>query len=473
MKKQAIKNGQDAVKMSAGKDTVSRVLLIGAIILYSVSLMLLANLALADGIDNTYGALIKVNNRLDGNAFGKLNASVKSVHGNVLSIDIKNTDYVNLNKVAGVCDSHLDHVSDGSAEGFNAEFFTTKYAGADVVVGILSNGAALDAKAMSQLKKVEPSENVGFISYRSDDPNSTVIIHNLKGGESNLVQALAYMQDYAKTVNKPLIIELDLKGPELQNPLFVQVCQRVAESGVQFLGAPDFTTGYTDSKAPLQLAFTMFNSATGKITDQSDFWAIDEVKGQKIMLMGSDEKLCAIDFIKESGFDKIFMSNTSDDIVMVMALNADGEVNYYHVTNKETALIPRELLNGTPVLEDGLDGIYPFHTKMAMFNGAAPQNQFVALGKAGKQVDLGRHSGMAVSVGSPEARTLAMSLQNLDPQLKIEIRDQHGETVYLNRPDTETKSIQTKIDLSEGAEGLYFLDLTSPQFHQTFALLMD
>ena len=158
---------------------------------------------------------------------------------------------------------------------------------------------------------------------------------------------------------------------------------------------------------------------------------------------------------------------------MVTALTAEGEVNYYHVANRETALIPRELRNGTPVLEDGLAGIYPYHTKMAMFNGAVAKNQFVQLTKANAHVEMQSVAGMNLSIGSLSERTLAMSLNNLSAELQIEIKDENGETVYLNRPDSEAKSLQTKIDLSDGAEGLYFLDLTSPQFHQTFALLMD
>jgi len=80
---------------------------------------------------------------------------------------------------------------------------------------------------------------------------------------------------------------------------------------------------------------------------------------------------------------------------------------------------------------------------------------------------------MALSVGSPSSGTLAMSLSHLDEQVQIQIRNENGETVYQNHPDSETQSIQAKINLSEGAEGLYFLDLTSPQFQQSFALRMD
>ena len=64
----------------------------------------------------------------------------------------------------------------------------------------------------------------------------------------------------------------------------------------------------------------------------------------------------------EAGFEKVYMSNSSADLVMVTAITASGEVSYYHVQNKETALIPRELMNGTAVLEDGMNGVYPYHS---------------------------------------------------------------------------------------------------------------
>lgn len=471
MKKQAIKNGQQTTLKTTEKDTVSRVLLIGAIILYSASLVLLANVAMA-GETSNHGALIKVNNKLDGNAFTTINPVVKSVHGNVLSIDVSNSNYQKLNMVEGVCASQLDITVTTTPSSANPKATKAKYAGADVVVGILNNSGILTAKDIATLQKVEYNANVGFISYQSEDPSSTVIMRNIVGGESNLVQALAYMQEYANTVEKPLIIEMVLSGEELTNPLFVQVCQKIADTGVQFLGA-DLGSKYLNEKAPIQLAFSMFNAETGQLTDVSDFWAISEVKEQEIMLLGSDDKTCSVQFQTEAGFEKVYLSNSSDDLVMVTAITSDGEVNYYHVVNKETALIPRELMNGTPVLEDGMNGVYPYYTKMALFNGATAQNQFVELSKGVKSVEISDAGGMTMSVGSPAPQTLAMSLENLMGQLEIEIKDENGDVVYRNQPDSDTQSITTKIDLSDGAEGLYFLDLTSPLFHQTFALLMD
>jgi len=469
MKKQEMSTGTEPSMINAGKDSTSRVLLVVAVILYSASLILLANLALA-GEKGKIGALIKVNNQLDGDAFEALNAKVKSFAGNVLAIDIPETSLASIGTVKGICASNLDH-SRSNELGFDASATKAKYAGAGVVIGILDNNGVLSASAHSNLQKMEVGSNVGFISYVSDDPNSTVIMRNIKGGESNLIQALLYMEEYAKTVEKPLVIELKVGAEEMSNALFVQVCQKFAETGVQFLGC-DISRGIS-SEAPIQLAFSMFNSETGQITDQSDFWAIQEVKEQKIMLMGSDKQTCTVHFQTESGYDKIYLSSTSSDLVMVTTISADGSVNYYHVENKETALIPRKLINGTPILEDGLAGIYPYHSKGILYNGAVASKQFVTVKHTLEHVQLNSNNGMAMKIGSPSYRTLAMSLENVSSNLCIEIKDETGAMVYRNQPDEDIQSIRTRIDLSGGMEGLYFLDLRSPEFHQTFALMMN
>ena len=470
MKKQEANTIGKAMKTQAGKDNTSRVLLIAAVVLYSASLILLANLALAD-TSSKMGALIKVNNKLDGTAFAQLEADVKSISGNVLAVDVPQTSMARVSSVKGVCASHID-LTRATSISMNPEAEQAKYAGTGVVVGILNNMGVLDAASVADMKKVEKESNVGFLSYVSNTPGSTVIMRNLKNGESNLIQALLYMNQYAQTVERPLIIQMNIGNEEMNNPLFVQVCQKFADAGVQFLGS-DVRSGCISSKAPLQLAFSMFDAKTGEIKDQSDFWAIEEVKDQRIMMLGSDNKHCMVHFKTESGFNKVYMSNESEDIVMVTSISADGNVNYYHIENKESALIPRELANGTPMLENGLGGIYPYHSKGALFNGAVSDKQFVALGSGEKQVALESESGMEMSVGSPNGETLAMSLDKLSADLSIEIKDETGATVYRNQPDEETQSISTRIDLSSGVGGLYFLDLTSPEFHQTFALLID
>ena len=471
MKKQARKDDQVSM-MGASGYTTFRALPTSAIILFTLALTLLFNVVWADDTKDMRGALIKVTNRLDGSAFGQLNPRVKSVNGNILAIDINASEFAQLTSVKGICATQLDH-QNHTASQIDHSSTITKYAGARVIVGILDNTGSLNASGMAQLKKIESEANVGFISYLSDDPNSTVIIRNLKTGESNLVRALAYMQEYAKTVNRPLVIELLLDGEEMNNPLFVQVCQKMAETGIQFIGAQGFNSKIDAHVAPLQIAFTMFNEKTGQITDRSDFWAINEVRNQELMLLGSDQSTCLIHFQNESGFEKVFLSNSSADMVMVTTLGADGEVNYYHIKNKETAFIPRELLNGTPVLEDGLAGVYPFHSKKAIFNGAESDNQFVDLKVGEKVYEFGDESGMSVSLASMVSRSLAMTLDNLTERIHIQIKDANGTVVYMNKPDASVQRIQTKIDLSQGSKGIYYLDLTTASSQQSFALLMN
>jgi hypothetical protein len=235
MKKEPLNTRKQAMFTHLATDRVSKYLLIGAVAIFSLSIIMMANLAFANGA-NTLGALIKVNNQLDGNAFGRLNADVKSVSGNVLAIDMARADFAQLTSIKGVCATHADHLNAEARSTFDAGNAATRYGNADVVVGILDNSGIFSLTAMSELKKVESGANIGFISYVSNDPNSTVIMRNLKGGESNLVQALSYMREYARTVEKPLVVEMVLDGKEMKNPLFVQVCQRMADAGIQFLG---------------------------------------------------------------------------------------------------------------------------------------------------------------------------------------------------------------------------------------------
>ena len=330
MKKQETITPNQSAYNHSQKDTVSRVILIAAIVLYSASLVLLANLALADVAK--VGALVKVNNQLDGDAFHSLSAEVKSVSGNILAVNVPQHTVSNLNKVKGLCASAVDYTST-TPQALQAEATKNKYAGSNVVVGVLNNNGVLSAQGFAQLQKVERAANIGFISYLTSNKNSTVIMRNLASGESNLIQALLYMEQYAQTVEKPLVVELNIGNTELNNPLFVQVCQKFADKGVQFIGT-NITAATVNSKAPLQLSFAMYNAKTGQLTDQSDFWAIQEVKEQQIMLLGSDKNTCNVHFQTEAGFDKVYLSNSSTDIVMVTAIAADGSVNYYHVSNK-------------------------------------------------------------------------------------------------------------------------------------------
>jgi len=449
---------------------ISRYLSICVAAILSVLLVLPTNTIFADE-SNKYGVLIKVNGQLDGDAFARTNAVVKSVNGNVLAIELRKENYAALSAIKGVCAVQLDAIYNRSYNAVNAAALKAKYAGANIIVGILDNTGMLNLNAITGLKKVESKANVGFISYISNNKNSVVIMRNLKGGESNLIQSLTYMKQYAATVGKPLVIEMLLNGDEMANPLFVQVCQRMADAGIQFIG-PNVEQHIINNNAPIQLAFTMYSTKTGRITDRSAYWAINEIMGQELMLLGSDNKTCSIQFNTESGFEKIFLSNASNDAVMVSAISADGSVHYYTIENKQTALIPRNLFNGLPVLEDGTEGVFPYLSKPALFNGTGNNNRMIALNNDVQNIDL-PSTQMGLSLSQKESGFLQMQLENIAQNLVIEIKNKMGKVVYLNNPEHDIESLQAKIDLSDGTAGLYFLELTSPEFHRTFALLMD
>lgn len=470
MKKEVFKSGQESQWIKVSSDKVSKALLISAVLLYSISLVLLANLALA-GERESVGALIKVNHQLTDEAYGKLNGNVKSVHGNILSMDISLNAETDPSKLQGVYDVQIDHAVKRAKASIDNQSMVEKFEGATVVVGVLDNHGNLNAQSMVELQKLERNSNVGFVSYISDQPGSTVIMRNLIGGESNLLQSLNYMHQYAQTVGKPLVIEASLSGDELSNPLFVQVCQKMADAGVQFLEGD--ITGFVPQSIGTQYAFSTYDLNTGQLIDQSDYWTIEEMAGQKMMLLGSDQKTCTIDFVTESGFGKMMVANKSDDLVLATAITTKGTVHYFNIENKNCALIARDLFNGTPILEDGFNGILPFLTQGVLFNKDVGGNQMVALSGASNAIDLETGSDMGVQVGSSSHGTLNMEVTDFEENLVIEIKDRNGDLVYRNKPKEGTKSLTTKIDLSDGVDGLYFLDLTSPKCQQTFALLMD
>ncbi|MBL4585650.1 MAG: hypothetical protein JKX84_01130 [Flavobacteriales bacterium] len=416
------------------------------------------------------GALIKVNHRLDDNAFNQMNANVHSVSGNVLAISIIKENFNQLLNVKGICAAQLDHLNSCHST-VDMSIGATKYGNANIVVGILDNSGFLDLDDMALLQKVEPKSNIGFISYASNRENATVIMRNLKGGESNLVIALSYMEEYAQTVERPLVIEMMLTGEEMLNPLFVQVCQRMADSGVQFLGG-GINLGTKKCNKSVQLAFTMYNPKTGQITDQSSYWGITEIIGQEIMLMGSNKKNCSILFTKESETPKISLSNSSEDVVMITAITSDGLVHYYHIKSKTTVLLPRCLFNGMPIFRDNGVDIYPYLSRRGLCNGAKNINRMVAIKTDIQNLNL-VSSDMDLSVSAQEAGFLGIKIDKVDTDLVIRVLDINGEVIYRNSPTQNVKSIHAKVDLTDSADGLYFLSLTSPSFNQTFSLVIE
>jgi len=459
MKKQEQHPSQNQL-LNPRSDSFSRVLLIGAVVVYSITLILLANLALADG---STGALIKVNHRLNGDAFAKLNIEVHSVHGNILAVNGSRAMVDASASVAGVCQLRVDNAS--AATSASMANIGDKYAGAHVVVGVLS-GADASQIDHGAFAKIERNRNIGFISFLDHDPNSTVVIRNLKGGESEQLTALAYFIEYAQTVGAPLVIEMMDNELALSNPLFVQACQQHAEAGVQFLGGANIGSIKLAHSAQ-QLSFAMYNRQSGQVSDASDFWALSDLEGIETQLLGSDGNTGS--FRVQNG--QMFLNNSSSDLVLVKLIDAEGNLHYFHIGSKHTHFAPVTLLNGLPALV-GQQQFYPFHSKGAIFNSVPVQNQFLAM-NAQTEIVGGKADPMKLKVENGTNGRLQMSLSELQSGLNIEIRDMTGCVIYRNQPKEDVRSLTASIDLSAGVSGPYFLDLTSQQFHRSFALLMD
>jgi hypothetical protein len=459
MKKQQQNQGQNPF-LKSQSETASRVLLIGAILVYSITLLLLANLALAT---NSTGALIKVNHRLNGDAFSATGIAVRSVHGNILAVNGTPMTIAGLATIQGVCSVRSDNKTTHS-EG-SVHHIAQKYAGAQVVVGILS-GADAATVSHSAFAKIERAQNIGFISFVGQQPGSTVIIRNLAGGESEQLTALAYFIEYARTVGAPLVIEMMDNDAALSNPLFVQACQQHAESGVQFLGS-NSSGAIRLSQSAQQLSFAMYNSQTGQVSDASDFWSLSELEGIETQLLGSDGNIGSFK-VHNAQMEVI---NGSSDIVLVKLIDAEGNLHYFHIGSDQTSFSPVTLINGLPALV-GEQRFYPYHSKGAIFNASPVQDRFLALNVQTEIAD-GRSQPMRLKVENGSNGRLQMSLSEVQSGLNIEIRDMTGCVIYRNRPKEDVKSLQASIDLSAAAGGPYFLDLYSQQFHRSFALLMD
>ncbi len=469
MEKQAKKTELDLAGSRIKNDATSRILLIAIVVLYSLALVLLANLALARGAAAYVGALIKVNSGWEHN-LASLN--VKSAHGNVLAVALKPSDEMVMRQSKGIHGLQMDH-RPATASADRNDALLAAYAYTGVVIGVLDNTGNMSPNDLAGLMKIDADANIGFASYRSQEPGSTVIMRNLETGESNLLQALAYMSTYAQTVGLPLVVELLLSENAQCNLLFVQACQSMAEGGIQFIGRASVQPGQRVSNAPVQVAFSLIDTETGTVAQRTDFWGLNEMRHGTLKLTGTDGHACQILFDGDNGFDKVFLNNGSANEVMVTALTADGDVHYYRVARKETALIPRVLQNGLPVLEDGSASIYPFHTKPALFNQGTTRNQFVQLSHHMQPVTMAYEKGTTMEVASPTRGTLSMTVTDLHMPLSIELRDTHGKVVYKNRPDAGTKRITARIDLSEGQDGLYFLDLRSGNDYRSLALMVE
>jgi len=416
------------------------------------------------------GGLIKVTSELKGEQFGSLGLTVKAIVGNLLSVELPSGQASDLANVGGVLSVAFD-LSRPTTVQSDLAAIVRQYAGAGAIIGILDNETVLMASDLATLQKVDRKSNVGFISYVSDDPSSTVIMRNLGTGESDLVQALAYMREYARTVNRPLVVDMRLQSAAMVNPLFVQTCQNMASEGIHFMAQS------SDTDMPLQLgarqfSIALFNPVNGILTDHVPYWAAEEMQGKDMMLAGSDGQSCTVRFGEGQMEGSIAVNNLSSDIVLLQMLDTDGTVHRYHVRQSEAMLTPRLLHNGVVMMDDGRGGVLPFQSKANALQGNKDRPVMQTLMAEDGQMSFALGNGSGLQMRADENRKLMVQLSGLQSGSGLELTDRNGKVVYRNTLHPQASSVETRIDLAATCD-LYFLKVFTPSGTRSFAVVMN
>ena len=156
--------------------------------------------------------LVKVQPDVDGQSIMQYGIKMNDQAGNVWSVSMTKMAAKQLVGIHGISKFEADQMAQsGMVDPLtDSEAFATKYKNSAVVVGLISNVANIDAEGINNLSKMEGGSNVGFMMYRGADPSSAVVMRNLYIGESNMLRSLNYMIKYAKTVERPLVVEMIL-----------------------------------------------------------------------------------------------------------------------------------------------------------------------------------------------------------------------------------------------------------------------
>jgi hypothetical protein len=441
--------------------------------LFIVSSLMMLTGAYATGQDldsSRKGGIIKVTGELEGEQFGSLGLTVKAMMGNMLSVELPASQAGNLTQVSGVLSVAFDMSRPTSAKSDLAAI-VRQYAGAGAIIGILDNETALSSSDLAALQKVDRKSNVGFISYVSDDPSSTVIMRNLGTGESDLVQALAYMREYARTVNRPLVVDMRLQSAAMANPLFVQTCQSLASAGIHFM-AHGRDTGMQLQLDARQFSIALFDPVNGILTDRMPFWAADEVPGKDMMLAGADGQACNFRFGSGSSAGSIAINNLSSDIVLLQILDTDGTVHSYHLRQNTAVLTPKLLHNGVVMMDDGHGGVLPFQSKANALQGNKDRPVMQTLLSQDGEMSFALGGGSGLQMRADQGRKLMLQLSGLQSGSGLELTDRNGKVVYRNALHPQASSVETRIDLAESCD-LYFLKVFMPTGVRNFAVVMN
>jgi hypothetical protein len=424
----------------------------------------------ADGIkQGRVGGLIKVHGDVQADRFESMGLTVKAVMGHLLSVEMPAAGTADISALRGISSMVLDRCGEGMKR-TDLSGVADRYAGAHAIIGILDNASALSPSDMALMQKVETAQNIGFISYRSDDPSSNVIMRNLRGSESDMIQALTYMQRYASTVGLPLFIEMNLQRSAETNPLFAQACQHLAEEGVHFVNRSTDAVGHL-IQPQMQYALRMFNSEAGTISDRMFFFSMDEAKGREMMMVGSDGHPCSFQF---NAADGIRVANSSSDVVLMQVLDSHGNIHHYHINTAMAQLRPVVLTNGIPVMDNGSTSIYPFMSKRTVLGDVNASVGVETLELSHRPLALSLRQGAALKVSSDHAHRIVLQLSDQRPGTLLQLTDRHGEVLYRSNLQKDTRSLETRIDLSGRDYSFLFLTVSCPEAKdETFALRMN
>jgi len=417
------------------------------------------------------GGLVKVSSDLHGERFAQIGLTVKAMVGNMLAVELPSSAMDQLGQIKGIRSVMFD-LSGPAAGSSDLRAIVQQYSGAGAVIGILDNQTRVSPSDRRSLQKLDAENGVGFISYLSDDPSSTVIIRNLGNGESDLVQALAFMQQYARTVNRPLVVDMRLQSSAMANPLFLQTCQNLAADGIHFMtnGSSHAMNVSLDAR---QFSVALFNPFSGQLTDHMPFWAGHEAAGQEMMLAGSDGEPCSFRFSGNKDLESIHVENRSEDIVLLQMIDLDGTVHSYHVRQSNALLSPRVLVSGLVIMDDGKDGVIPFQSKSPAATGGKEVASLPTLSDGHHHVVNLMDGKGNLTLQKESGRKLLLQLSGLQSGTGFELTDQLGNVVYRNALHPQANSVETRIDLSTETCGLYFLRVYSPAGSRTFAVMMN
>ena len=268
------------------------------------------------------------------------------------------------------------------------------------------------------------------------------------------------------------------------NPLFVQACENLAEAGVQFVNNSEDAVILGSGNESTCFSLSLIDRKTGVVSDQTAFWCEDEQVDLSMMLVGSDREFCNVELATGDDDSFINLKSKSDNLILLSAMDADGDVKYYHIdANKKDkyALTSKTLFNDFEVVEitssAGAKSLAPFHSKSTLLAGAAVMPEDV------QALDLSSSVDAEFGITGEDV-TLNMRKVSKDGMIEIEVSevaadglsitvyDKIGNTIYHNTPSREFESMTARLNLSGQESEIYFLRVESAENTQDYALVM-